>query len=156
MKKYVILIFFFSFFWANVLAWCSDSRFVGIVKTVHPEAFIIRHKMLEKAVIGRNIFMGDVLKTGPHGSMGVIFNDDTVISMGPKTEIFIQTFFFEPAKGKFSFITKMVQGTISFISGQIAKLAPDSVNCETPVATIGLRGTHFLVQVKENTSPSGN
>ena len=149
MKKCIVLGFIVSLFWFIAPAWCDETTFVGIVKNVEPEAFIIRNDLPENAVIGNKIVMGDLLKTGSDGSMGVILKDDTVISMGPNTEILIQTFLFEPAKGELSFIARMAEGTISFISGQIAKLAPDSVHLETPVATIGPRGTHFFVQVEE-------
>jgi hypothetical protein len=44
----------------------------------------------------------------------------------------------------------MVQGTAVYISGIIAKLSPQSVRFETPNATIGIRGTRFLVKVDEN------
>jgi len=149
MKKCIVLGFIVSLLWFNALAWCDEIAFVGIVKNVAPEALIIRNDLSENAVIGNKIVVGDLLKTGSDGSMGVILKDDTVISMGPNTEILIQTFLFEPAKGDLSFIARMAKGTISYISGQITKLAPDSVHLETPVATIGPRGTHFLVQIEK-------
>ena len=121
----------------------------ALSKNVQPEAVIIRNGLPQNALVGNKIAMGDVLKTGSNGSMGLIFNDDTVIAMGSKTEISIENFLFKPAEGNLSFIAKMMKGTISFISGQIAKLSPDSVHLETPVATIGPRGTHFFVQVEE-------
>ncbi len=149
MKKCFLLTFVVSLFWANALSWCDETGFVGIVKNVQPEAFIIRNGLSQNALIGKRIAMGDVLKTGSNGSMGLILNDDTVIAMGSNTEISIKNFLFEPAEGNLSFIARMMKGTISFISGQITKLAPDSVRLETPVATIGPRGTHFLVQVEK-------
>jgi len=149
MKKCAVLGLFITLFWTNALAWCNETGFIGIVKNVEPEAFIIRNDVSEDAVIGKEIAMGDVLKTGTNGSIGVIFNDDTVMAMGPKTEIVVQKFFFIPAEGNLSFIARMVKGTLSFISGQIAKLSPDSVLLETPVATIGPRGTHFLVKIEK-------
>lgn len=148
MKRWTVLPLIVSLFWAGASGWCDDAGFVGIVKNAQPEAFIVRNDLSEEAAVGKKIAMGDLLKTGPYGSMGLILKDDTVISMGPNTEIHIQTFFFEPAKGDLSFFARMIRGTLSFISGQIAKLAPGSVHLETPVATIGHRGTHFLVQIE--------
>jgi len=34
-----------------------------------------------------------------------------------------------------------------FVSGLIAKLSPSSVALQTPVGTLGVRGTRFLVDV---------
>jgi hypothetical protein len=38
----------------------------------------------------------------------------------------------------------------TMISITIAKLSPESVSVKTPVGTIGIRGTRFLVKIEEN------
>ncbi len=53
-----------------------------------------------------------------------------------------------PSERELSFITRMIHGTFSVITGQIAKLAPEKVIFETPDATLGVRGTKFLVRVE--------
>jgi len=87
------------------------------------------------------------VKTGDGGSVGLIFSDDTIISMGPRTELAIEDYLFEPIEGKLAFIAKILRGTVSYLSGQIAKIAPESVKLITPAATIGVRGTHVLIKV---------
>ena len=66
---------------------------------------------------------------------------------GPNSEMSIESFLFNPADKQLSFITRLIRGTFSFISGQIAKLAPKKVILQTPDATLGVRGTKFLVKV---------
>jgi len=44
-------------------------------------------------------------------------------------------------------IARMVKGTASYLSGIIGHQSPESVKFRTPEATIGIRGTHFLVKV---------
>jgi hypothetical protein len=41
---------------------------------------------------------------------------------------------------------------MAYISGLIGKLAPESVRFETPVASIGIRGTCFAVKAGEPAS----
>jgi hypothetical protein len=41
------------------------------------------------------------------------------------------------------------RGTLSYLSGLIGKLAPESARFETPVASIGIRGTRFAMKVDE-------
>jgi hypothetical protein len=36
---------------------------------------------------------------------------------------------------------------VSYVSGQIAKLAPGAVRLIAPTATIAVRGTHVLIRV---------
>jgi hypothetical protein len=93
------------------------------------------------------VMKGDSVTTGSNGKVGLIFEDDTVISLGSNSRIAIENFLFQPSEKKLSFVARMYQGTASFLSGQIAKLAPQQVQVETPHATVGTRGTHYLVKV---------
>jgi hypothetical protein len=61
----------------------------------------------------------------------------------------VDTYVFAPRQGKFSIVLKMLKGTAAYLSGLISKLAPESAHFETPTASIGIRGTHFVVKVEE-------
>lgn len=129
---------------------CSAAlTHAGIIKTVHGQAFVVRDGATLAAEPEMQIHPGDVVKTGDPGGIGMIFSDDTIVSMGPETEFAIDTYLFEPVEGKLSFIAKILYGTISFITGQITKLSPESVSLETPAATIGVRGTRVLIKVAD-------
>ena len=124
----------------------TAQAFVGVVKTVAGEAFIQRqHEKIDVAA-GMEIQTADIVTTGSAGYVGLVFSDDTLISMGPRTEITIDEYLFEPREKKLSFILRLVRGTLSFISGQMAKLSPESVQLIMPAATIGVRGTHVLMK----------
>jgi hypothetical protein len=92
--------------------------------------------------------MGDVLKTGPQGAMGVTFNDNTVMSIGPDTELTVDDFLYDPGRGNLAFTTTIPRGTLEVVSGVIAKLRPEAATVKTPTGTIGMRGTHFLVKIE--------
>ncbi|OPY16830.1 FecR family protein [Syntrophus aciditrophicus] len=118
------------------------------VKTFKGTAFIVRQQQAIQVKQHDRIYPGDLLRTGPDGTMGVIFRDNTTLSLGPRSEIAVDEFLFAPSQGKLSIVTRMFRGTAAYLSGVIAKLSPASVRFETPAATIGIRGTHFLVQVE--------
>lgn len=127
---------------------CSANQIhVGIVKSAVGEVMIMRNNQAVKAEANVKLLEGDLIQTGPNGKVGLIFEDDAVISMGPNTKIVIEKFMFQPAEKKMSFIARIIQGTASFLSGQLVKLAPDLVRIETPYATVGMRGTHVLIKV---------
>jgi len=126
----------------------SDTP-VGSVKTLKGTASIIRQNQVMPAQIGDKVFVGDSLKTGPDSSLGMIFKDDTLLSIGPGSEILINEFLFSPAEGKLSIVTRLVKGTAAYLTGIIAKLSPESVRFETPVANIGIRGTRFAVKIED-------
>lgn len=123
---------------------------VASIKTASGASSIIRDKSSVAAKKGNRVFQGDILKTGADGSMAIVFRDDTLLSLGPNSEITITEFLFSPAEGKLSFITKLLRGTAACVTGIIGKLSPQSVRFETPVANIGIRGTKFAVMAEDN------
>ncbi len=125
----------------------AEPTVVGSVKTAEGTCFVVRGETQFPVQAGERLFLADTLRTGANGRLGVILRDDTVLSLGPGTELSVERFTFEPARGELEMVLRMLKGMASYISGQIAKLAPDAVRFETPVATIGVRGTRFLARV---------
>lgn len=146
MKGLFFLLVLVLFSLAGVFT-CQSSPSIGFVKTITGDVSIGTSSGTEKAFKNMKIEAGDFIKTGSVGSVGLIFNDDTVVSLGPLSEMIIEEFYFNPADNRLSFMARIVKGTFTFISGQIAKLAPQRVRIETPDATLGVRGTKFLVKV---------
>lgn len=123
------------------------SATIGIIKSVSGDVYLTNTTSTIKAVPNMRLNQGDSIRTGSNSNAGLIFEDDTVVSLGSNSEMSIEKFLFDPATEKLEFVAKLLQGTFSFISGQIAKLAPDRVKIETPDATLGVRGTKFLVKI---------
>jgi hypothetical protein len=124
------------------------SPSIATVKKVSGMATVVRQGRTLPATIGLEIWENDTLHTGPNGSMGIAFNDDTFLSLGPRSDLVIDEFVFAPKQGKFSMVLRMLKGTVAYLSGLISKLAPDSAHFETPSASIGIRGTKFVVRVE--------
>jgi len=147
MRHFICLISVFLMTFVTLAA-ASDGP-IGSIKTTKGTASIVRQEKVILAKIGERIFEGDILRTGADGSLGVIFKDDTLLSLGPNSELAIDEFLFAPAQGKLSFVTRMLRGTAAYLSGIIAKLSPESVRFETPVGSVGIRGTKFVVKIDE-------
>ncbi|BBO82916.1 hypothetical protein DSCO28_34820 [Desulfosarcina ovata subsp. sediminis] len=141
-KQFCLLLFLAGLFSPTAQA------FVGVVKTVDGNVTILRQSETITVVDGMEIHQADVVRTGSNGTVGLVFSDDTLISMGPDTEISVDDYLFEPLEKKLSFVVRLMRGTISFLSGQMAKLSPESVQLIMPAATIGVRGTHVLMKVE--------
>ena len=99
------------------------------------------------AEVGQSVFETDTLRTGEDGSIGVTLDDDTRLSLGPSSEVRLDTFRYAPAEGSVGLAMRFLRGIAVYVSGQIAKLAPDSVRLETPSAIVGVRGTTLAVRV---------
>jgi hypothetical protein len=124
------------------------SPTIATVQKTSGMAAIVRQGQTISAAVGLEILENDTLRTGPDGSIGVIFKDDTLLSLGPESALVIDKFVFVPREGKFSIVLRMIRGTVAYLSGLISKLAPDSAHFETPTASIGIRGTRFVVRVE--------
>ena len=98
--------------------------------------------------IGDDLFVKDVLRTGEDASLGISFRDNASISLGSKSELTLENFVFEPSKDQLSFLASLFQGTMLYVSGLIAKLSPEDVKIQTPVATVTVRGTRLLVRIQ--------
>lgn len=122
---------------------------IGSIKNVEGQAWIVRGEKQLPAQAGVRLLVDDILKTGDDGAMGIILQDDTIISMGPLGTMVLADFLFQPEISKFGMFITFLQGTFSYLSGTIGKIAPESVKIETPVGMVAVRGTHFLVKVGE-------
>jgi len=96
---------------------------------------------------GQVIFEADSLRTGADGRLGLTLKDDTRVSLGPGSEVRLDQFVYAPAEGRLGFVLQVVRGAVAYVSGRIAKLAPDSIRLETPAAVVGVRGTTIALQV---------
>jgi len=126
------------------------SPTIATVQKASGMAAVVRQGQTISATVGLEIRENDTLRTGPDGFIAVRFNDETLVSLGPESALVIDKFVFAPREGKFSIVLRMVRGTAAYLSGLISKLAPDSAHFETPTASIGIRGTRFIVRVKGN------
>jgi hypothetical protein len=147
MKPFYYILFCIIFLFNDPFNAHARQESAGIIKAVSGDVFITSSQTTVKAVPNMEIIQGDFIKTGANGSAGLIFEDDTVVGLGPNSEMSIESFLFNPVNKELSFIARMIHGTFSFITGQIARLAPEKVTFETPDATLGVRGTKFLVKI---------
>ena len=130
------------------LAHGAAANPIGIVKSALGEVVIVRGGESIPAETNQKLYEGDVVRTGPSGKAGLILEDDTVISLGLNSRLAIESFKFQPSEKKLSLMARLFHGTVSFICGQISRLAPNQVHIATPDATVGVRGTHVLLKVE--------
>jgi hypothetical protein len=143
-----LLTIFFSFSITGEAIFADPSSSVATVQKVSGMATVVRQGRTISAQIGLEIYQNDTLRTGRDGAIGVVFNDDTLLSLGPESMLVIDEFVFAPRQGNFSIAVRMLKGTVAYFSGLISKLAPESAHVETPTSSIGIRGTKFVVRVE--------
>lgn len=130
-------------------AFAAAAETIGHIQMVEGQVSILRDGAILPGAAGTPLVRGDLIRTGKPGSVGIVLTDDSSISLGSNSEFSLTDYAFEPKENKFALALRMVKGTFSYISGQIVKLAPNKAQLQTPDATIAVRGTKLLVEIKE-------
>ena len=128
----------------------ADSSQVAQIKTVSGQAEIVRNGARRSARVGDPLYEKDTIETGADGAIGITFIDNTVMSGGPNSQIVLEDYKFNSSNFKGSMLTDMNRGTVSMISGDIARSTPGAMKVKTPTAILGVRGTRFVIEVKDN------
>ena len=126
----------------------QEANPAGRIKTVTGTAFIVRNNVAIAAQAGQVVYEADALRTGPDGKIGVTLKDDTRLALGPGSEVRLERFAYAPGTPSLGMVLRFVRGVTAYVSGRLAKLAPDSVRLETPSAIVGVRGTTLAIRVE--------
>jgi hypothetical protein len=126
----------------------ADEAAVAQIKTATAPAFIVHGGTHNPAKAGDALYEKDVLETGAGGSIGATFTDNSVLSLGPNSEAAIAEYVFDSNNFTGKSLTDMRKGTLSMVSGDIARSSPSAMKVRTPSAVLGVRGTSFAVEVE--------
>lgn len=124
-------------------AWAADEA--GTIKISKGEVTIERDGQRLAAPPGTKILVSDRLRTGADGSVGITLRDNTVMSAGPNATLDLNKFAFDSTTHAGAIDATVRRGSVSVISGKIAKASPDTVRFSAPGMTLGVRGTHFII-----------
>lgn len=122
---------------------------VGKVTEMSGPTEIVRNKRSQPGTVNAPVEMNDTIVTAK-AKAKLTFEDNTTVNITEQSKVVIDDFVYDPKNKDASKLSiKMVQGTARYASGQIAKNNPQSVNIQTPTATVSVRGTDFSMTVDE-------
>jgi len=120
----------------------NDESPVGAVEEVKGEATVTRADgTVEKITIGTPIYQGDVVETDAAGAVNIVFIDETSMAVSENARLAIDQYTFVPATESGTTNFSVLRGLFVFTSGLIGRDDPDDVSIDTPVGSIGIRGT---------------
>jgi hypothetical protein len=132
-----------------MLSQAAWAEAIGQIKTLSGDVSIVREQVKSSAKVGDLLEKADTLMTGADGRVGITFIDNSRFSLGSNSQIALEKFTFNPTTQEGEFLTRVERGTLAVISGHIAHSAQDAMQVKTRTTILGVRGTSFLVQVKE-------
>lgn len=117
----------------------------GIVKIARGSVAIERSDGSRPAAPGMQVQAGDRIVTGRDGSVGITLRDNTLLSAGPNATLVLDKFAFDSTTHAGTIDASVKRGTVSVVSGKIAKQSPQAVRFRTPNSILGVRGTTFVI-----------
>ena len=120
----------------------TDASPVGAVDEISGNATITRlDGSQEKLSMGTPVFQGDVIETDAGAAVNVAFIDDSSFAVSEETRLAIDEYVFDPSSQGGVQNFSVLKGVFVYTSGLIGREDPDDVSIDTPVGSIGIRGT---------------
>jgi hypothetical protein len=118
---------------------------VGIVASSEGTAELGRDGTWTPIAIGASVAIGDVLRTGRPGGLRLVFDDQSVVTVGPQTEVTVAAPFFDPTRTAPRSLLRLAAGKIRALVSEVYEQPGAAYEVETPTSVIGVRGTEFVI-----------
>jgi len=123
----------------------------GVVTVEHVNAVVVQAAISSQpgqAKVGDPIYRGDIVATGADGQVGIVFADGTAFDLSSNARMAMTEFVYDPNSTSNSTLLSLTKGTFTFVAGKIAKTG--DMKIDTPVATMGIRGTTPHVEISDD------
>jgi hypothetical protein len=123
----------------------------GSVTIEHVNAVVVQATLPAQAgqtKVGDPVYQGDVVRTGADGRVGINFTDGTSFNLSNNANMALNEFVYDPNGKSNSTLFNLSKGTFTFVAGKIAKTG--DMKIDTPVATMGIRGTTPHVEISDD------
>jgi hypothetical protein len=126
----------------------------GSVTVEHTQAVVLQAAISPTgaAKVGDAVYRGDVVQTAADGAVGIAFTDGTAFNISSNARMVLNEFVYDPKGKQNSTLFSLSKGTFTFVAGQVAKTG--DMKIDTPVATMGIRGTTPHVEISDDGSVS--
>lgn len=97
--------------------------------------------------VGSDVFANEQIRTSEASSAQFMLLDKTSLTIGPNANLVLDRFIYDPNRNSGSVVVKATKGAFRFITGA---LNPTRYTINTPVATLGIRGTILDILISGN------
>ena len=121
----------------------SDSyETIGTITEISGKATITRTDgSVEPLSLGSEVYLQDQIETFGDGAVNIGFIDDSSFSISENAKLTIDDYVFDQSTESGVSNFSLLEGIFVYSSGQIGRDDPDDVMIETPIGSIGIRGT---------------
>lgn len=127
------------------------GRVVWVKGTIKAVMLNNEQRILQKMSV---IYLHDTLITDAISQAQIVFTDESLMTFYPNTKFNIDQYVYKSSTRKRSatgkYVMNLIEGGFRTITGLIAKNNPNDYQVNTPVATIGVRGTDYATYIRNN------
>jgi hypothetical protein len=124
----------------------------GVAHIEHPATILAQANLADSgnapAKVGDLVYRGDIVQTGPDSALSITFADNSSFNVSGNAKMEVNDFVYDPNGHSNSSLMSLTKGTFTFIAGNIAHTG--SMKVDTPVGTMGIRGTAPRVEIRED------
>lgn len=142
--KIFLSILLFSFYTPHSLAKIVAGK--TMIATGDVKAISVDNEEKRRLKRRSSVFTNDVVTTGPASKTQLRMRDGSMIALKENTELIISQYKFNSGDEKNSAVLDLVKGGLRSITGAI-KADNGQYQLKTPVGSIGIRGTHYQVEL---------
>ena len=122
----------------------------GTIKTLKGQVVIERDGQKTPTAVGQTVFVSDRIVTGADSSVGITLRDNTLLSAGAGSTLVLNRFAFNPTTHTGAVDATLKRGSLAVVSGKVAKASPENVVFRSPSASLGVRGTEFIIEAGDS------
>jgi hypothetical protein len=122
------------------LVWSAHAATpkIGVASAIKNEVARVAGTSVQPLSVGSDLFTDERIRTGAASTAQILFLDKTSLTIGPRAELTLDRFVYNPSKGTGQVVLNAVQGAFRFVTGS---QNPRNYTIKTPVGTLGVRGT---------------
>ena len=120
---------------------------VGQAEVIRNEVVSVGEAELVRVSVGDQVVRDETLRTSDDSHARIRLLDDTKLSLGPRSTIKIDRAVYSGETSYREITVKLSEGAFRFITGKSDK---KSYKIETPLASIGVRGTILDIRIQQN------
>jgi hypothetical protein len=111
---------------------------IGSATVVKPQAEHSQGRDTRTLSVGSTVYSQDNIHTGDGGVADLRFHDSSNLSVGPKSEVRLDKFVYDPNRSAGNAAVEVARGSFRFVTGP--QSAGVSYQIKTPFGTLGVRG----------------
>jgi hypothetical protein len=138
MRKPVAVFCLSVFCFAAAITNAAAAPKIGVAAAVRNDVQRLAGSGGQPLAVGSDLFTNERIRTGEASAAQILFLDKTSLTVGPRAELTLDRFVYDPAKGTGQVVVNAVQGAFRFVTGS---QNPRSYSIKTPIGVIGVRGT---------------